>query len=286
MSLSRKIYTRAKTHFKNNLDQALVKTLKLPGDPFVSNGNKADINNLENSFAIVSARYLINDTVAMTDPDDNKEDYQNFVKALRLNDFRSSNKAIDVGTGIGSSNNLLYRLALKFLKDKGQNISNLKAKLSIINAAFADPEFESEFLRERFLTDQETFECVTKQAFYKWHYSTYIANTSLEDRVRQENAVDKSISGWDKLVINNLTSKSLNGQNFVNHFVNSERMSQIKEKIYEDISALFDRDLFKSVLPSRVKKITHNGKTNIDIVEDVKVSKGGKSIVRFCVAFD
>jgi len=316
MSLSKKIYTRAKTHFKNNLDEALVKALKLPGDPFVSNGNKADINNLENSFAIVSARYLINDTVAMTDPDDNKEDYQNFVKALRLNDFRSSNKAIDAGTGIGSSNNLLYRLALKFLKDKGQNISNLKAKLSIINAAFADPEFESEFLRERFLTDQETFECVTKQAFYKWHYSTYIANTSLEDRVRQENAVDKSISGWDKLVINNLTSKSLNGQNFVNHFVsragspfntgypvvcsvfevggidnlsnfvNSERMSQIKEKIYEDISALFDRDLFESVLPSRVKKITHNGKTNIDIVEDVKVSKGGKSIVRFCIAFD
>ena len=209
MALTKEIYTKAKEYFKKFAvsESQEFTTANLGDSVFLSTGKSSDVNTDQNLFAIACARYLTNDKAAYTDPEDQKEDFQKFAQSLRLNDFKSSNKQIDVGVGIGTSNNLLYKLAVDFLTQSGQDISNIKAKLSVINKAFEDPAFEGEYLRSNVLDDDNTFECITKQAFYKWHYSTYISNTALEQTIRQENAVDFSINGWDHLIVDNLTSK-------------------------------------------------------------------------------
>ena len=184
MALTKEIYTRAKAYFEK------FATANLGDSVFLSAGKSSDVNTDENLFAIACARYLTNDKTAYTDPIDQKEDFQKFAQFLRLNDFKSSNKQIDVGVGIGSSNNLLYKLAVEYLAQSGQDPTKLKAKLSVINKAFEDPAFESQFLQSNILDDPNTFECITKQAFYKWHYSTYIEGTFLEDRIRSENPLD------------------------------------------------------------------------------------------------
>jgi hypothetical protein len=305
MALTKEIYTRAKAYFE--------KLANLGDSAFLSAGKSSDVNTDENLFAIACARYLTNDKTAYTDPIDQKEDFQKFAQFLRLNDFKSSNKQIDVGVGIGSSNNLLYKLAVEYLSQSGQDPTKLKAKLSVINKAFEDPAFESQFLQSNVLDDPNTFECITKQAFYKWHYSTYIEGTSLEDKIRRENPLDLSASGWNKLVLNDLTSKdigspvncnffiSTNGSPFntgfpvlcsvfevggiknLSEFVASQRMQQIKNDIFDKVGTLFNR---QNAGDANIKKYTHITNTPIDLVEDVKISKGGKSIVRFCLAFD
>jgi|TARA_R110002020_G_scaffold273414_2_gene488567 hypothetical protein len=307
MALTKEIYTRAKTYFEK------FATANLGDSVFLSAGKSTNVNTDENLFAIACARYLTNDKTAYTDPIKQKEDFQKFAQFLRLNDFKSSSKQIDVGVGIGSSNNLLYKLAVEYLAKSGQDPTKLKAKLSVINKAFADPAFESQFLQSNILDDTNTFECITKQAFYKWHYSTYIEGTALEDRIRRENPIDLSASGWNKMIINDLTSKDLNSPvncNFfistngapfntgfpvlcsvfevggikdLSEFVNSERMQQVKDEIFDKVGNLFNRENAGS---SNTNKYTHLTNAPINIVEDVKISKGGKSIVRFCLAFD
>lgn len=304
MALTKEIYIRAKQHFKKFATEK---------PTLWAAGKSEGINTDQNLFAIACARYLTNDKTAYTDPEDQKEDFQKFAQSLRLNDFKSSNKQIDVGVGIGTSNNLLYKLAVDFLTQSGKDISNIKAKLSVINKAFEYPAFEDEYLRSNVLDDDNTFECITKQAFYKWHYSTYISNTALEQTIRQENAVDFSINGWDHLIVDNLTSKDKYGEINPSFFVStsgapfntgfpvfcavfevggisnlsdfrsSDRMEKIELSIAASVGSLFNR---KNAAMAQINKYVHNSNKPIKFAEDVRLSKGGKSLVRFCIAYD
>jgi len=315
MALTKEIYTKAKEYFKKFAvsESQEFTTANLGDSVFSSVGKSSDVNTEQNLFAIACARYLTNDKTAYTDPEDQKEDFQKFAQSLRLNDFKSSNKQIDVGVGIGTSNNLLYKLAVDFLTQSGKDISNIKAKLSVINKAFEYPAFEDEYLRSNVLDDDNTFECITKQAFYKWHYSTYISNTALEQTIRQENAVDFSINGWDHLIVDNLTSKDKYGEINPSFFVStsgapfntgfpvfcavfevggisnlsdfrsSDRMEKIELSIAASVGSLFNR---KNAAMAQINKYVHNSNKPIKFAEDVRLSKGGKSLVRFCIAYD
>ena len=305
MALTKDIYTKAKQYFQKDFLNSFN-----PKEPLIK------VNSDENLYAIACSRYLTGDKTAYYDPEEQKQDYENFVKTLRLNDFKASGKQIDVGVGFGSSNNLLYKLAVKFLQEKGEDLSKIKAKLTVINKAYEYPDFEGSFLRSSVLaSDLDTFECVTKQTFYKWHYSTYVANTALEDKIRQENAVDFSSLGWDSVKVQDLTSRAMGADVNASYFISrsgspfnlgypvfcavfevggisnleefdsSNRLTEIETKIEEQVSSLFNR---VDASNARVTKFTHYqlSTKNAAIVRDISVSKGGKSLIRFCVAYD
>lgn len=306
MALTKDIYTKAKQYFQKDFLNSFN-----PEKPLFK------VNSDENLYAIACSRYLTGDKTAYYDPEEQKQDYENFVKTLRLNDFKASGKQIDVGVGFGSSNNLLYKLAVKFLQEeKGEDLSKIKAKLTVINKAYEYPDFEGSFLRNSILaSDLDTFECVTKQTFYKWHYSTYVANTALEDKIRQENAVDFSSLGWDSVKVQDLTSRAMGADVNASYFISrsgspfnlgypvfcavfevggisnleefdsSNRLTEIETKIEEQVSSLFNR---VDASNARVTKFTHYqlSTKNAAIVRDISVSKGGKSLIRFCIAYD
>ena len=103
MALTKDIYTKAKQYFQKDLLSSFN-----PEKPLFK------VNSDENLYAIACSRYLTGDKTAYYDPEEQKQDYENFVKTLRFNDYKAYGKQIDVGVGFGSSNNLLYKLAVKF----------------------------------------------------------------------------------------------------------------------------------------------------------------------------
>ena len=184
MSLNKQIYKISKKFFDTKRTTA-----------FTSTGQSKDINTEQNLFAINCVRYLLNDELAFIDPTEKEADFKNFVKFLRLNDFQASGKGLDTGTGFEVANNLIYRLAIKFLKTKNENLEEVGSKITLVNKAFSYPDFEGEFLLNVFLDEPETYQCITKQAFYKWHYSTYVENTPLSDKIPAQNFLDLSSLG-------------------------------------------------------------------------------------------
>ena len=107
MSLSKNIYTTSKDFFKQKLTTA-----------FDSTGQSQNINDDQNLFAINCVRYLLADELTFIDPIQKEADFKNFAKFLRLNDFEANGKNLDTGTGREIANNLIYRLAIQFLKTK------------------------------------------------------------------------------------------------------------------------------------------------------------------------
>tara|TARA_R110002020_G_scaffold14313_6_gene50844 strand:- start:17851 stop:22047 length:4197 start_codon:yes stop_codon:yes gene_type:complete len=304
MKFNKELYKVAKEFFEATLNPTV----------FKSKGQSTDINSAQNLFAINCARVLINNKSAFLDPIDKKGDFQNFARSLRLNDFVASGKDLDAGYGNGSSNNLVYRLAIEFLNKQKVDLSKINSKLSVIKKAFEDPEFEAEFLANDFLDDPNTYECITKQAFYKWHYDLFVSETPQEEKIPQQNPLDGSTLGWTNLEIDNLTSRSVGSpvntkffisqsgapfntgfpilctvfevggiKNFAD-FLKSKRFKEIETEIQEQVSTLFNRGAH---ILTRVEKITHkNLIENRDIVIDVQASKGGSTLIKFCIAYD
>ena len=62
----------------------------------------------ENDFALACLRLICKDTRAFIDPTKNSDEFSQMVKDLKLNELGG----IDLGFGQGTSNNLLYRLAI------------------------------------------------------------------------------------------------------------------------------------------------------------------------------
>lgn len=304
MKFNKELYKVAKEFFEATLNPTV----------FKSKGQSTDINSAQNLFAINCARVLIDDKSAFLDPIDKKGDFQNFARSLRLNDFVASGKDLDAGYGNGSSNNLVYRLAIEFLSKQKVDLSKINSKLAVIKKAFENPEFEATFLANDFLDDPNTYECVTKQAFYKWHYDLFVSETPQEEKIPQQNPLDGSTLGWTNLEIDNLTSRtigeSVNTKFFISQsgapfntgfpilcavfeiggikgfadFLKSERYKEIENKIQEQVSTLFNRGAH---ILTRVEKITHkNLLENRDIVIDVQASKGGSTLIKFCIAYD
>lgn len=306
MSLNKQIYKISKKFFDTKRTTA-----------FTSTGQSKDINTEQNLFAINCVRYLLNDELAFIDPTEKEADFKNFVKFLRLNDFQASGKGLDTGTGFEVANNLIYRLAIKFLKTKNENLEEIGSKITLVNKAFSYPDFEGEFLLNVFLDEPETYQCITKQAFYKWHYSTYVENTPLSDKIPAQNFLDLSSLGWTKVPVPLLTSReennpvnsifyiSQNGSPYntgfpvlcavfevggikgIDEFLNSKRFNEIEKKLEEQISNTFNRQKDNLNTLTRVEKITHKTNlTNKDIVYEASTTKAGKPLLRFCLAYD
>jgi len=117
---------------------------------------------------------------------------------------------LDKRKEVKTNQNILYRMALEY--DSFLNFSSggekLETKSDFVNAAtgkFHPPiledfikliddyqkPFESNVLSSS-LIDKITYECMTKQAFYRWHKMNFVDNTALKDIIKEG-------SDWSKV---------------------------------------------------------------------------------------
>ena len=306
MSLNKEIYKISKDFFKQKLTTA-----------FDSTGQSQNINDDQNLFAINCVRYLLNDELTFIDPIEKEADFKNFAKFLRLNDFQANGKPLNTGTGFEIANNLIYRLAIKFLKTKNENLEEIESKITLVNKAFSYPDFEGEFLLNVFMDEPETYQCITKQAFYKWHYSTYVDTTPVQQKIPQESFLNFSSLGWTNVEVPLLTSRSktapvnsvfyvsqngspyntgfpivcavfeVGGIKSLDQFLASDRFGEIEKGLEDQVSNIFNREKADLDALTRVEKITHKTLlTNKNVVFEASTTKAGKPLVRFCLAYD
>jgi len=202
MALSPKIYAEAKKWVRDNLkNYDLFDGDKASEDV---NGPNEDVNGPKNLYTLACLRLLLQDPVVFTDPIEKGDAFEGVARSVRLNEFGTYGKNIDLGFGTGTSNNLMYKLAYEFFKKK-DNWSEIKesrkTKAGFIALAFANDEFTEEFLANVILDDRYTYESITKQAFYTWHYENFINTTALKDVIKKENAGDGSVVNWSDVVV-------------------------------------------------------------------------------------
>lgn len=170
MGLPVDIYKQAKDFFEKEII-GVNKPFEDYGQILGASENKID--DPINYFAITCLRLL---TLDNTDPIDNPDKFPQLALATRTNSFNQviGNSSIDIGTGKGNSNNLLYKLASDFLKD-----TKIDTKSSVIQTASANPAFQ-ELLKSVSISDKRTYEVITRQAFFNWHYGEYVSGKTIE----------------------------------------------------------------------------------------------------------
>ena len=126
---------------------------------------------------------------------------------------------LDTKQEIKTNKNILYRLALKY-KDftdfsykSGAQTKSLTTKSDFIRAATSPAKIDASLIEkkegfEKFeiftpSIDAVTYECVTKQAFYRWHKKNFIDNTALKKTIKEKDWADKSVLGWTKVDVSN-----------------------------------------------------------------------------------
>ena len=197
MALSPKIYAEAKSWVRKDIKNY---------DLFAGemSDTSKNVNDTKNLYTLSCLRLLAQDPVVFIDPIEKNDAFEGIARSVRLNEFGTYGKNIDLGFGTGTSNNLLYKLAYQFYKNKN-NWSEIKesykTKAGLITRAFGDDEFTGEFLSNIILDDRYTYESITKQAFYAWHYQNFINTTALKDVIKKENAGDGSVVNWSDVVI-------------------------------------------------------------------------------------
>ncbi len=143
----------------------------------------------ENDFALACLRLICKDTRAFIDPTKNSNEFSQMIKDLKLNELGG----IDLGFGQGTSNNLLYRLANRHYSLKDKKTYSSKDKL--LKFALNDDKFLKTLAKDR-LNDRETYEVLTKQAFFNWHYKTFIQDLEYDKVIKKANPGDGSSNGW------------------------------------------------------------------------------------------
>ena len=194
MGLPENIYKTAKSFFEK-----YIKEVDHPFDDFgfkLGDTKNEGVDSQRNLFAITCLRMLTADN---TDPIDNPEKFSQLALATRTNSFQQVlvNSSKDLGTGKGNSNNLLYKLATDFLKDE-----SLETKAAVIQTALANSDFQSN-LKILNLTDERTYETITKQAFFNWHYGDFIAGRTIEKRFGGKNQFAQSLLDIQKIDVTN-----------------------------------------------------------------------------------
>ena len=178
-----KIYKTAKEYVRkesqaNKLDSIFTTTEATAGSTSLN----------ENNFALACLRLICKDTRAGIDPTKNPDEFSQMVKDLKLNELGG----IDLGFGQGTSNNLFYRLAIKHYP------LNLKKKYLLkdefLKAAFVDYNFLNTLAVDQ-LNDRETYEVLTKQAFFNWHYKNFIEDLEYDKVIKKANPGDGSSVG-------------------------------------------------------------------------------------------
>lgn len=202
MPLSKEIYTKAKKYVglpvvdggKNLNSYDLFDGSILP--------DNLSINSDQSLFTIACLRMLMQDAISFVDPYEKEEAFKGIAKSIRLNEFVYYGKDIDLGFGQGTANNLLYKLAYGFYKNKSNWAGDIKKrdKAGLISHGLMDSDFY-DYLSDVRLTDPHTYECITKQAFYTWHYENFINTTAIKDVLKKENAGDGSVVDWKDVVV-------------------------------------------------------------------------------------
>ena len=152
MALSPKIYAEAKKWVRDNLKNY---------DLFEGDKDSEDVNTPKNLYTLSCLRLLAQDPVVFTDPIEKGDAFESVARSVRLNEFGTYGKNIDLGFGTGTSNNLLYKLAYQFYKKKNnwpEIRESYKTKAGLIARAFGDDEFTGEFLSNIILDDRYTYE--------------------------------------------------------------------------------------------------------------------------------
>lgn len=219
MALSKDIYKKAKEQFKKDLssENGPFKSpvgIDFPKVQFAGKNQEViDLTFNVNDFttlSITSLRMILQDPLAFTDPADNLEKFGNIARAIRLNNFKEYGKNFDLGFGNGSSNNLIYKLATYYLKDSDliagdksiQNPQEIlsKSKSLVIQACLQSDRF-NELIKNQLLDDIDTYGCLTRQAFYSWHYENFVKGTPSANDLGPANAVDGSITSWTNVAV-------------------------------------------------------------------------------------
>jgi len=145
----------------------------------------------ENDFALACLRLICKDTRAFIDPTKNRDEFSQMVKDLKLNELGG----IDLGFGQGTSNNLLYRIAIQYYGQEFDELEKILYKDELLKIAFGDNKFLKTLAKNQ-LNDKETYEVLTKQAFFNWHYKNFIKNLEYDKVIKRANPGDGSSSGW------------------------------------------------------------------------------------------
>ena len=146
----------------------------------------------ENDLALACLRLVCKDTRAFIDPTKNPDEFSQMVKDLKLNELGG----IDLGFGQGTSNNLLYRLAIQHYP---LDLIEPTLKNELLRNALADNEFLNKLVVDQLNEDSITYEVLTKQAFFKWHYKAFIKDLKYDKIVKKANPGDGSSVSWDKI---------------------------------------------------------------------------------------
>lgn len=147
----------------------------------------------ENNFALACLRLICKDTRIFNDPNKNSAEFAQAVKDLKLNILGGS----DLGFGKGTSNNLIYRIAIDYYKDlevrKKKPLRN-----DFLSMAVSDKQFLKSLVVDR-LNEREVYDVITKQAFFKWHYKAFIEDLEYNGVIKKENPGDGTSVSWDKV---------------------------------------------------------------------------------------
>lgn len=286
MGLPVDIYEQAKDFFEEKITKYIDSPFEDFGETLGDDLNK--INDLANYFAITCLRLL---TLENTDPIDNPDKFSQLTLATRTNSFNQviGNSSIDIGTGKGNSNNLLYKLASDFLKDK-----NIETKSKVIQTASANPAFQ-ELLKSVSINDKRTYEVITRQAFFNWHYGEYVTGKTIE-RQFGGNQFRQTLLDLQRITVGSGEKQvriSIDGSPFnagypvvcvifeTDQITNHEN---IIEEAGKFVFPLFGREIPKSYNDYRVKVFTHK-KEEADHSEfSLIITENGS--YKVCVGFD
>lgn len=285
MGLPKEIYEFSKEYVLKNIGEQKLFSSKESLDQ--------DLQNLplefdDNQFAITCLRLLTFDN---TDPIDNKDRFEQLALATRTNSFKQvlGDSSIDLGTGKGNSNNLLYKLATDFLNDK-----DIETKATVIQTALANPDFQSS-LRTLNLIDKRTYESITRQAFFNWHYGEYVANKGIEKRFGGKNQFAQSLLDIQKIDVTNKEKQiriSIDGSPFNAGFpvvcviFETDEITDINGIVQQagDFAfPLFGRPKAENYSPYLVKVFTHKKKEE-EFNEILSITT--ESGTKVCVGFD
>jgi len=291
MGLPEEIYEFSKEYVSNNIGKQKLFSSK---ESLNQNLPLLDFNN---QFAITCLRMLTADN---TDPIDNPNEFEQLALNTRKNSFKEvlGNSSKDLGIGKGNSNNLLYKLATDFLKDKSKSI---ETKEAVIKAALADSDFQSS-LKTLNLTDKRTYESITRQAFFNWHYGKYVANKGIAKRFGGKNQFVQSLLDIQKIDVTNKEKQiriSIDGSPFnagfpvvcvifeIDEITGLDSLTE-QDKIVKQAGdfafPLFGRPTTEDYLPYLVKVFTHKKEESLFNKISLVITETGA--YKVCVGFD
>ncbi len=145
-------------------------------------------NDEQDNFALACLRLLFGGPETSIDPNNNKKEFAQTVKKLKLNELGGK----DLGFGTGNANNLIYRLFIAHIKSLDERQKS-KTKIDFMKRAYKDELFFKGLAVDNF-NEPEVYKVITKQAFYNWHYENFIKYFEYDSVIKTKS--DLNLSKW------------------------------------------------------------------------------------------